>query len=135
MKGKLAARFDALVGLNSLRLTIEFAFLPKEWTSWLNTGVMLVCFMALELLSLRRAGIRGTASLEARGFAVDNIGHVAGYVAGCLAGVLVRKTDPNSEILERESFWYTERKSPLEHPRDTKPQAEDLKLSGKVSST
>ena len=96
---------------------------------------MLVCFMALELLNLRKAGIKGIASLEARGFAIDNIGHFAGYVAGCAAGILIRKTNPKLERLERESFWYTERKSPLEHPRDTKFQPEVIKSSEKVSAS
>ena len=84
---------------------------------------------------MRKAGIRGIASLEQRGFAVDNIGHFAGYVTGCVAGILARKTNPRLQQAERESFWYTEKKSPLEHPRGLDVGPASSKAISNISTT
>ncbi|CAD6589753.1 MAG: hypothetical protein ASARMPREDX12_004015 [Alectoria sarmentosa] len=84
---------------------ITIPFLPPEWTRGVDTGVMLAVFMLLEVMSLRKWGIRPTKLLNTGRPHVDNMGHLAGYFTGIGAGALIRSTDPKWKNAERKHFF------------------------------
>lgn len=93
------------------RRTITFPFLPSEWTSWVNTGVILALFVAYEAFHLRRAGLYDHKLLAKHGAVIDRIGHLGGYGAGIAGASLLRQYDPKWRDLERHSFWNWKTKS------------------------
>lgn len=100
--------------LITYRVEVSFPFMPKEWTAWVNTGVLLAMAIAHELRSIRKRGIFSVKQFEKLGFTVDHVGHLAGYATGITAAMLVRQHDPHWRDIERTSFWYLSRneKSP-----------------------
>ena len=80
-------------------------FLPPEWTRGIDTGVLLATFIILELVSLRKKGIMPAKLLNTGRPAVDNMGHLSGYLAGIGAGAFIRSTDPKWKNVERKHFF------------------------------
>jgi len=91
-----------------LSRTIQFPFLPPEWTRGIDTGVVIGAFILLELLSIRKYGLGRTlpkGQTETGRPLVDNLGHLSGYFAGIGAGALIRSYDPYWKNLKRRHFF------------------------------
>lgn len=66
---------------------------------------MLAVLILLEVMSLRKWGIRPAKLLNTRRPGVDYMGHLSGYLTGIGAGALIRSTDPKWKTAERKHFF------------------------------
>ncbi|KAL9103782.1 MAG: hypothetical protein Q9163_001191 [Psora crenata] len=109
--GILTAMIGAACVLHEGR-PIGFPMLPAEFTSVLNSGIILLILICIEIIGLRRFGLENTAAIAKHGSATDHLGHLAGYATGITAGALIRTHDPRWQGIERHRYWDWRKRSP-----------------------
>ena len=99
------------------RLPVKVPFLPQEWFTFINTGVLLAGLIISELYGLRH-GVFSVAQFEKTGFTIDHVGHLTGFATGIAAAILVRQNNPRWRDIERRSILYS-------HPKVRDPKSHD----------
>ena len=87
------------------RQKVRFPIIPPDFTAHINTAVVLVILVGIELVGLISMGLAPAKLINTGKQAVDRLGHLAGYATGALAGYQIRKNDPYWSHVERRSFW------------------------------
>ncbi len=81
--------------------------IPREWSQGIDTGVILFMLIIAEIMAIRKRGITPSLDPGAARPSIDNMGHIAGYVAGIGAGAVIRSTHPKWKNTERHHFLTT----------------------------
>lgn len=108
---------------------VRFPLLPPEFTSSVNTAVVLALLLALEIRELAKHGRAPIALVNSIEKHTDRIGHLAGYATGIGAGLLIRQTDHHWGNVPRNSFWKPKAKVEAEG------ETESLTLTPGVTDT
>ena len=76
-------------------------------TQYIDTGAFLALNVLVEILALRRNGIKvPQTGSNAPKHQFDHMGHLTGFAVGIIAGIMVRLKDPKWKAVKRE-HWYT----------------------------
>ena len=109
MKGECHSRYDAdaakVLLTRMFRQKVKFPGLPAEYTSWMNTAVILAAMISIESYQFARSGLMPKALINTGKQHRDHVGHLAGYATGIAAACLIRQTDPRWGNVQRKSFW------------------------------